>query len=149
MISYDAYISQVTNELIYGTETDSETLKTLWIPEGRGEGGMDWGFGIGICTLRYVEWLANRDLLYKHRELYPMFYDNLHRKRIWKRTDVYTCTTESLFHSRNYHNIVNQLYFSKTFKNEKNKRRPSQLGAPKSVCGWGQTVISREEIRSG
>ena len=55
MISYDAYISQVTNELIYGTETDSETLKTLWIPEGRGEGGMDWGFGIGICTLRYVE----------------------------------------------------------------------------------------------
>ena len=25
---------------------------------------MDWGFGISICTLRYVEWLANRDLLY-------------------------------------------------------------------------------------
>ena len=27
------------------------------------EGGMDWGFGTGICTLRYMEPLANRDLL--------------------------------------------------------------------------------------
>ena len=25
---------------------------------------MDWGFGIGICTLRYVEWLASGALLY-------------------------------------------------------------------------------------
>ena len=25
-------------------------------------GGMDWGFGIGICTLWYMEWLAIRDL---------------------------------------------------------------------------------------
>ena len=23
---------------------------------------MDWGFGIGICTLRDMEWLANRNL---------------------------------------------------------------------------------------
>ena len=27
-------------------------------------GGMEWGFGTGICTLRYMEQLANRDLLY-------------------------------------------------------------------------------------
>ena len=27
-------------------------------------GGMDWGFEIGICTLWYMELLANRDLLY-------------------------------------------------------------------------------------
>ena len=27
-------------------------------------GGMDWGFGIGICTLKYTERLTNGDLLY-------------------------------------------------------------------------------------
>ena len=27
--------------------------------------GMDWGFGIGTCTLRSMEGLANRDLLYR------------------------------------------------------------------------------------
>ena len=25
---------------------------------------MDWGFGVGICTLRYTEQLANEGLLY-------------------------------------------------------------------------------------
>ena len=25
---------------------------------------MDWGFGTGMCTLRYMEWLTNGDLLY-------------------------------------------------------------------------------------
>ena len=29
-----------------------------------GEGGMDWGFGTGMCTLKYMEWLAHRDKLY-------------------------------------------------------------------------------------
>ena len=32
-------------------------------------GGMDWGFGIGICTLRFVEWLANRDLPYRSYDI--------------------------------------------------------------------------------
>ena len=38
-------------------ETDSQTLKNLGLPKGIGGevGGMDWGFGIGICTLRYVK----------------------------------------------------------------------------------------------
>ena len=31
--------------------------------EGLG-GGMNWGFGIGICTLLYIEWIVNGDLLY-------------------------------------------------------------------------------------
>ena len=46
-----------TNELIFRTETDSQTLKNLWLPKGTdgGWGRMDWGFGIGICTLRYME----------------------------------------------------------------------------------------------
>ena len=36
-----------TNELICRTETDSETLKNLWLPKGTGgEGDVDWGFGM-------------------------------------------------------------------------------------------------------
>ena len=31
---------------------------------GGGVGEMDWGFGIGICPLWYMEWLVNGDLLY-------------------------------------------------------------------------------------
>ena len=55
-----------TNELIYRTETDTQTLKNIQLPKGTGGGkrGMDWGFGIGICTLRYMEGLAIGDLLY-------------------------------------------------------------------------------------
>ena len=53
----------------------------------------------------------------QHRGLYPIFCDNLYGKRIGKRKDVCVCITESL-HTVNYHNIVNLLYFNKTFKNE-------------------------------
>ena len=45
-----------TNELICSIETDSQTLKTnLSLPKGTGTGGMDWGVGIGICTVWYTE----------------------------------------------------------------------------------------------
>ena len=37
------------------------TKEAMWEVAGV---GVDWRFWIGICTLRYVEWLANRDLLY-------------------------------------------------------------------------------------
>ena len=54
-----------TNELICRTETDLDFEK-LMVTKGDGGGGgeMDWEFGFGICTLRYVELLANGDLLY-------------------------------------------------------------------------------------
>ena len=43
---------------------DSETLKTLQLPEeGAGGGGMHWGFGTGQCPLKYMERLANGELL--------------------------------------------------------------------------------------
>ena len=57
-VTYMQYLkNEDTNELICRTETDSQTLKTLWLPKGTGEveGGMDWRFGIGICTLWYME----------------------------------------------------------------------------------------------
>ena len=38
--------------------------KTYGYQQGQVGGGMNWGFGIGICTLQYMERLANGDLLY-------------------------------------------------------------------------------------
>ena len=87
---------------------------------------------IGICTLRYMEWLANDDLLYStgNSTQYSVI---ICGKRVWKRMDVCTCITESLccteeiymynwitlLYSRNDHNLINQLYFKQTLKNEK------------------------------
>ena len=46
-----------TNELIYKTETDSQTYRTnLWLPGGkRGGEGTDWEFGIDMYTLLYLK----------------------------------------------------------------------------------------------
>ena len=53
-----------TNELIYKTETDSQTQRTdLWLPRGAGGGGVDWEFGISRCKLLYIQWI-NKVLLY-------------------------------------------------------------------------------------
>ena len=38
--------------------------KQLMIKGERSQGRMDWGFGIGICILLYMEWMVNGDLLY-------------------------------------------------------------------------------------
>ena len=40
-----------TNELIYETDTDSDTENRLVVAEG--EGGMDWEFRISRCKLLY------------------------------------------------------------------------------------------------
>ena len=71
-----------TNELIYRTETDSKTLKNL-SPKGTGGmGRMSWEFGIGICTLRLYGMIDQGVLAVEHRELYPVFCDDLCGKRI-------------------------------------------------------------------
>lgn len=46
-----------SNELTYGTETDSQTFKKtdLWLPSG---GGMDWEFGTGRCKLLHAECIS-------------------------------------------------------------------------------------------
>ena len=36
----------------------------LWYLRGKGGGGVDWEFGIGTCTLFYMEWVVIGDLLY-------------------------------------------------------------------------------------
>ena len=71
--------------------------------------GMAWGFGMGICTLRYMEWLANRDLLHstgKSTQYSVIIYMG---KNLKKNGGVYLYNWMTLLWSRNYHNIVNQL----------------------------------------
>ena len=46
-----------------------------------GRGGMDWEFGIGICTLLYMDGMVNRDLLYSTKNsTQSIVCDNLHGK---------------------------------------------------------------------
>ena len=45
-----------TNELIYRTETDSQTSKTnLRLPKGKGGEGINWEFGINRYTLLCIK----------------------------------------------------------------------------------------------
>ena len=42
---------------LFAKQKQTQTLKTLWLPKGTGEGvgGMDQGFGMGVRTGRYIE----------------------------------------------------------------------------------------------
>ena len=52
------------NELIYETETGTQTWRTDLCCQGGGGGGMSWEFGISRCKLLHVEWINNKVLLY-------------------------------------------------------------------------------------
>ena len=66
-ITYTWNLKYDTNEPIYETEADSQTQRTdLWLPRGsRGEGGMDWEFGISRCKPLYIERINDKVLLYR------------------------------------------------------------------------------------
>ena len=55
-----------TNELICKTETNLQTQRTnLWMLS-RAEGRViNWEFCISICKLLYIEWIINKDLMYR------------------------------------------------------------------------------------
>ena len=86
-----------TNERIYRTEADSQTLKThLRLPKGTGEdrdgvGVWDWHMHTVVYGM-----IGPWGPAIQHRELYPILCDNLYGRRIWKRMDVCTYITESL-----------------------------------------------------
>ena len=64
-VTYMWNLKYDTNELIYETETDSQRTD-LRLPRGRrGGGGMDWEFGIDMYTLICIQWITNKNLLYK------------------------------------------------------------------------------------
>ena len=62
-ITYTWNLQYDTNELIYKTETDSQTERMVAKGEG-GRGRMHWEFGISRCKLSYIEWINNKVLLY-------------------------------------------------------------------------------------
>ena len=45
------------------TETHADFEKRRVTKRDRRGGGVAWGAGVGICTLRYMEGLASRNLL--------------------------------------------------------------------------------------
>ena len=70
MISLVCHLRNDTNEFIFKTKTDSQTLKTNYGYQrgkvGRRD-GLRQGQGIGICTLLYREWMVKGDLPYSTR----------------------------------------------------------------------------------
>ena len=55
-ITYVWNIKYDTNELIYETETDSLTRRTvLWLPRGRGL-GEGWSAKLGLANVSYYTW---------------------------------------------------------------------------------------------
>ena len=101
---------------------EQEQIHRLWKACGyqRGQfGGMDRWSRIGICTLRYMEWLANGDLLYStgnSAQCSGIIYVGKESEREWI---VYIYNWITLLYNINYHNSVNQLYFNKTLKYKK------------------------------
>ena len=46
-------------------KTDPQTLKAnVWLPKGKVEEGMDWGFENDDGTLFYMEWMLHKDVLH-------------------------------------------------------------------------------------
>ena len=63
-----------TNELLYKSETDSQTERADWgCQGGRGWGGLEWEIGVSRGMLLHIEWV-NQDLLHSTGNYiqYPM-----------------------------------------------------------------------------
>ena len=88
-----------TNELIYETETDSQTQRTdLWLPRGSGgRGGMDQEFGISRCKLLYIGWINNKFLLYStgnYIQCSVINHNGKEYKKEWLCVYIYVCVCE-------------------------------------------------------
>ena len=95
-------------ELICRTETDSQTLKNLKLAKGTGVevGGVDWGFGVGICPRGiWNDWSVGTCCI-AQRTL-PSILRKLCGRRF--RQNGYVCMYDwvALLYSRNYHSLVN------------------------------------------
>ena len=73
------------NEFIYKTKIESQMQKTNVVP-GETGGGTDWQPGVGMHALLHLEQVANKDLLYKHRDstrYFVMTYMGKESKEEW------------------------------------------------------------------
>ena len=75
---------------------------------------MDREFGVSRGKLLHVKWLSNEVLLYSTGN-YIQSLGIDHDGRYYEKRNVYTYVWVTLLDSRNWHNIVNQLYFDKKF----------------------------------
>ena len=98
-----------TNEPIYKTETDSDTEIRFVVAKGEGGGrGMDSESGVSRCKLLHLEWINNKVLLYSTGNYIQSPGINHNGKEC-----LYVHNRVTLLHSRDWHNIVNQLYIKK------------------------------------
>ena len=91
IIWYVEYKRRIQMNLFENRNRLPDFENKLMVTKGdRGRWGVYLEFGIDICRRWYMEWLADGDLMYS-TELYPIFCDGLHGKRIWKRMHACTC----------------------------------------------------------
>ena len=85
-----------TNELIFNTETDSQTQRRIQLL-GRKDGGKCVRqFGLDVYLLLYLKWTTARPYCVQHRELCCMLGSSLDGRGVWGRMDTCVCVTESL-----------------------------------------------------
>ena len=83
----------------------------LVIAKGEGGGrGKDWEFGISSCKLLYIGWINNKVLLYITGNYISC--SKPYWKSIFKKECLCLCNWVTLLYSRDWHNIVYQLYFN-------------------------------------
>jgi len=88
-----------------------------------------------MCTLGYMEQLANRDLLYSTGNSTQYFMITYVGKETEKEWIVYKYNRITLLYSRNYHNIVNQPHLNKTFfKNFKKIKKKVIMSVPREMA---------------
>ena len=105
--------------------------------------GIDWVWDWHMHTL-VCGMTGHQGHALWYRELYPIFCDGLWgKKSLNENRCVYSYHWITSLYSRNDHNIVSQLYFSKTFKKEKKNKskqiintRGEGLKVCADICPW-------------
>ena len=70
-------------------------LVNLWLPgRERWREGIVREFGMDRCTLLYLKWVTNKDIM--HRNLCSMLCGNLDGRGVWGRMDTCVCVAEIL-----------------------------------------------------
>ena len=98
-------------------QTHRHGEQTCGCQGGGGRSGMGWEFGVSRCKLLHLEWIRNEVLLYNTENyIQSVWIEHNASKR------MYICMYDwvTLLHSRDWYNIVNQLYF-KFLKSQPNR----------------------------
>ena len=83
--------------------------------QNRFGGAAEGGFGVGLCTMWQMEWLADGDLLYSTGNS-PQDSWMIHSGKESGKKWMCPYNWITLRYSRKYHEVIHQLYFKKTYK---------------------------------